>query len=165
MQVAFIGLKSFYVRCCNIPLLIPMKAILCALDFTETSDQVIKVALELAAQKHTNLVVLYAYRLLQPKNQDIAEYRKDIETRAREDFDGIVKRLHINGDVPYEFRSEIGFLSDRIEVYLKKHAVDVIVMSQSLAHNINEHKGLTFEHFLDSTKIPVLVVPEMFEAA
>jgi nucleotide-binding universal stress UspA family protein len=142
-----------------------MKAILCALDFSEASDQVIKVALEIAAQKQTHLVVLYAYRLIQPKDQDIAEYRKGIETRAQEDFLAIVKRLQINGAVPYEFRSEIGFLSDRIEVFLKKNKVDIIVMSQNLAHNINEHNGLTFEHFLDTTKIPVLVVPEMFEAA
>lgn len=142
-----------------------MKAILCALDFSEASDQVIKVALDIAAQKRTNLVVLYAYRLLQPKDQEIAEYRKEIEMRAQQDFAGIVKRLGINGDVPYEFRSEIGFLSDRIETYLKKNAVDIIVMSQSLAHNINEHKGLTFEHFLDTARTPVLVVPEIYEAA
>jgi nucleotide-binding universal stress UspA family protein len=142
-----------------------MKAILCALDFSEATDHVIKVALEVAAQKRTHLVVLYAYRLIQPKTQDITEYRNSMVSKARADFEAIVKRLKINGEVPYEFHSEIGFLSDRIEAYLKSNAVDMIVMSQNLAHSINEHKGLTFEHFLDSTKIPVLVVPEMYEAA
>ena len=142
-----------------------MKAILCALDFSEASDHVIKVALEVAAQKRSHLVILYAFRLIQTRTQNIAEFRNSMVEKARADFEAIVKRLKINGEVPYEFHSEIGFLSDRIEAYLKTNTVDMIVMSQNLAHSINEHKGLTFEHFLDSTKIPILIVPEMYEAA
>jgi nucleotide-binding universal stress UspA family protein len=136
-----------------------MKAILCALDFSEASDNVVKIALEMAAQKHENLVILYAYRLLQPDSQDIKSYRNTMEQHAKTEFSALARRLNINGEVPLEFRAEIGFLSDRIDIYRQKNEVDIIVIGQRLAHAINEHKGLSFEQFLDVAKVPVLVVP------
>jgi hypothetical protein len=137
-----------------------MKAVLCALDFKEASDNVIRAALELAAQKHENLVILYAYRLLMPKNQDIANYRNNMEHHARTEFDALISKINIKKDVPYEFLAEIGFFSDRIGAYLKSNPVDTIVMGQHLANAIHEHTGITFENFLATTKVPVLVIPE-----
>lgn len=142
-----------------------MKAVLCALDFKEASDNVIKAALELAEQKQETLVILYAYRLLMPKDQDIAGFRKDMELQARAEFDAIIKKLNVEKEIPYEFRAEIGFYSDRIDAYLKTHPVDIIVMGQHLAHAIHENSGMTFENFLETTSVPVLVVPEVSAAA
>lgn len=136
-----------------------MKVILCVFDFSDASDSVIKVALEMAAQKKLTLVVLYAYRLLQPESSEITNYRNSMEERARTDFDELVKKLKINADVPYEFRAEIGFLSDRIEAFLKKNPVDTIVVGQNLAYPTNEQKEVSFENFLDTLNIPVVVVP------
>jgi nucleotide-binding universal stress UspA family protein len=140
-----------------------MKAVLCALDFSEAPDNVVKVALDMAARKGESLVVLYAYRLLQPMNQDVGEYRKAMEKRAKSEFDGVVEKLKMKNDVPYEFRAEIGFLSERIADYMKKNSVDIIVMGQQLAHSINEHKGLTFDEFLGTANVPVLVVPTVHD--
>lgn len=139
-----------------------MNAILCALDFSDASDNVMEVALEMAAQKQTNLVVLFAYRLLQPESQEITEYRKNMEKQAQSDFATLTKKLKINGDVPFEFRAEIGFISDRIEVYMKRNPVGLVVLGQNLANSINEHKGLPLENFLQTMKVPVLIVPEMY---
>jgi nucleotide-binding universal stress UspA family protein len=137
-----------------------MKVILCAVDFSEASDTVVKVALEMAAQKQENLVILYAYRLLQTDSQDIKSYRNTMEQRAKAEFAALARRLNINGEVPLEFRAEIGFLSDRIDIYKQKNEVDSIVIGQRLAYAINEHKGLSFEQFLDEANVPVLVVPK-----
>ncbi len=137
-----------------------MKAILCALDFSNASDNVMEVALEMAAQKHTNLVVLFAYRLLQPESLELSEYRKNMEMKAQSDFEELAHKLKTNGDVPYEFRAEIGFISDRIEVYMKRNPVGLVVMGQNLANSINEHKGLALENFLRKMKVPVLIVPD-----
>lgn len=142
-----------------------MKAVLCALDFKEASDSVIKAALELASQKQETLVILYAYRLLMPKNQDIANYRNNMELQARTEFDTIMNKLNVEREIPYEFRAEIGFFSDRIDAYLKSNPVDTIVMGQHLANAIHENSGMTFEDFLESTNVPVLVVPEVSAAA
>jgi nucleotide-binding universal stress UspA family protein len=142
-----------------------MKAVLCALDFKEASDNVIKAALELAEQKQETLVILYAYRLLMPKNQDIGDFRNAMELRARTEFDTIIRKLNVEKETHYEFRAEIGFFSDRIDAYLKSNPVDTIVMGQHLAQAIHENSGMTFEYFLESTKVPVLVVPEVSTAA
>ena len=137
-----------------------MKTILCAIDFSEASYDVVKVAVDMAKQKKANLIVLYAYRLIQPQSQEIKEFRNSIEERAKSDFKALANRLDIqdNGLVTYEFRAEIGFISDRIDAYLRKNAVEIIIVGKDLAYSINDQKERTVEHFLE-TKIPVLVVP------
>jgi hypothetical protein len=142
-----------------------MKAVLCALDFKEASDNVIKAAWALAVQKKESLVILYAYRLLMPKNQDIAGFRNEMESRARSEFEAIMGKLNVEKEMQYEFRAEIGFFSDRIDAYLKSNPVDTIVMGQHLAQAIHENSGMTFQNFLETTKVPVLVVPEVSAAA
>ncbi len=137
-----------------------MKAILCALDFSATSHNVVRAALELADRKKERLVILYAYRLLQPAGADVASYRKSVEEQARTEFSELVAKLKMNGDVTYEFRAEIGFLSDRVEIFMRNNEVDLIVMGQHLVNTIHEHKGLSFEAFLNDSKVPVLVVPD-----
>lgn len=137
-----------------------MKTILCALDFSAASDNVVRAALELADRKKERLVLLYAYRLLQPAGADIASYRKGVEAQARAEFSELIAKLKINGTVPYEFRAEIGFLSDRVEIFMRTNEVDIIVMGQHLVDTIHEHKGLSFEAFLNDRKVPVLVVPD-----
>jgi nucleotide-binding universal stress UspA family protein len=136
-----------------------MKTILCALDFSEASENIVKQALEMAAQKGNMLVVLYAYRLIQPKGETIADYRNKIEKQARGNFEAIINGLNVNSTVPVDFRTEIGFVSDRIEAYATDNEVDLIVMGQHLAHSINEHRGDTFDTFLETVQRPVLVVP------
>ena len=136
-----------------------MKAILCALDFSEASENIVKQAMDMAMQRGGGLIVLYAYRLIQPMEGSMVDYRNSMEERAGRNFEAIMNRIEMNGSVPYEFRTEIGFLSDRVEDFTKRNTVDLIVMGQNLARTINEHRGMTFEHFLDTVNLPVLVVP------
>jgi nucleotide-binding universal stress UspA family protein len=136
-----------------------MKSILCALDFSETSYGVMKKALELAVLRKSALTFLFSYRLVEPLGSALADYRKSMETKARQDFDTLVKRLKINSSVRYEFRSEIGFLSDRIEAFIKKNDVALIVLGQDMVNSINEHKGTSLEVTIQAEKIPLVIVP------
>ena len=136
-----------------------MKSILCALDFSETSYAVMKKALELAAQRKSSLTFLFSYRLVEPLGLALADYRKSMEAKARQDFDAMVKRLKINSSVRYEFRSEIGFLSDRIEAFIKNNDVELVVLGQDMVRSINEHKGSSLELHIQSEKIPLVIVP------
>jgi Universal stress protein family len=136
-----------------------MKSILCALDFSETSYGVMKKALELAAQQRSALTFLFSYRLVQPMGSALADYRKSMETKAKQDFDALVKRMKINSSVRYEFRSEIGFLSDRIEAFIKKNEVELVVLGQDMVNSINEHKGTSLELNIQTEKIPLVIVP------
>jgi nucleotide-binding universal stress UspA family protein len=136
-----------------------MEPVLCALDFSVDSSDVVQVAFDNARQKGSHLIVLHAYRLM-PQSSDIAKYRKTIEQTARTNFDKILEALHIIESVPYEFRAEIGFLTDRIEAVTRQHPVSMIVMGQQLAKSFNDHKGISLQQFMDTTNVPVLIVPE-----
>jgi hypothetical protein len=136
-----------------------MKPVLCALDFSESSSSVMKSALDMAVQYKTSLIILFSYRLVQPLGGGIAEYRKNMESLAKQNFESLLQKVEINNGIHYEFRSEIGFLSDRIEAYVAQNKVGLVVMSQEMANGINDHKGLSLDHFLNHIKIPVLIVP------
>jgi hypothetical protein len=137
-----------------------MKPVLCALDFSESSSWIIRSAIEVALRHRTSLIVLFSYRLVQPFEGTIADYRKNMENKARTNFEELMKNVSVHGKVKYEFRSEIGFLSDRIEAYLEKNDVGVIVIGQEMANAMNDHKGMSLKQFINNTKVPILIVPE-----
>jgi len=138
-----------------------MKAILCAIDLNGTSERALAAALELAAEKQTSLIALYAYRLLEHNGEGIAEFRRKTEAAARDAFDVMLKKVGKDKtQVPVEFITEIGFMADRIEYYVRSNKISCVVIGQQLAVAMNEHKGLTFNHFLNTIKIPVLIVPD-----
>lgn len=136
-----------------------MEPVLCALDFSENTASVLQVAIGLSARFNSRLIILYAYRII-PQNNSVTDYRKTTVQRAHDNFDKLANQLQLNGAVPYEFRAEIGFLSDRIESCLKAEPVQLIVMSEKTAFHINEHKGLSLKHFINQVATPVLIVPE-----
>jgi len=141
-----------------------MNPILCALDLTPSSKHSMRVALEMANQYKTKVIGLFAYRLVQPATGTVSDYRKSVEKQAKDDFEQMIRQMNFNGSVNYEFRSEIGFLTDRIDDYLHKSEVGMLVMSQDMADSINEHKGLSLQHFIHSLKVPLLIVPQGAEA-
>lgn len=136
-----------------------MRSILCAIDLSDASVEAVRAAKEIAVQKKLNLVVIYAYRLLQTESKEIADYRKSIEKQAQNDFIEIAKAVSLNGEVPYEFRTEIGFFSDRIEAYLKSSLVDTLVINRGLADSMYETKEETIAHFNSTNKVAVLIIP------
>ena len=137
-----------------------MKPILCALDFSKSSIHVLKMAFDLATRFETSVTILFAYRLVQSSDGAITEFRKGVEAQALNDFEGLINKLSVKGSVKYEFRSEIGFLSDRIEVFAQQNKIDMVVISLEMANTINDHKGLLLRDFIKSTKTPLLIVPE-----
>jgi nucleotide-binding universal stress UspA family protein len=137
-----------------------MKPVLCALDFSESSRWVMRSAIEVALRHRTSLIVLFSYRLVQPFEGTIADYRKNVESKARASFEELIKKVSSHENVKYEFRSEIGFLSDRIEAYVEKNDVGVIVIGHEMANAMNDHKGMSLQQFINTIKVPILIVPE-----
>ena len=140
-----------------------MKAILCALDFSEASENVIQEAFKLAAKNKTNLIVLFTYRLLQRKGESLAEYRKGVEAKAKTDFETLLANIKNRIEVPFEFITEIGFLSDRIKFYIRRNKVEAVILCEKLAESINEQQEQSLESFITSLKIPVVIIPEVHE--
>lgn len=142
-----------------------MRLILCALDLSEASLPVLEVAMEMANRCESHLTVLFSYRLIQEDaKSEIIELRKSVESRAKHEFELLETKLNGRKTPSYDFRMEIGFLSDRIESFNKKNPVDLVVIGQRLASTMSEHKGSTFQQFISSVKIPVLLVPENMNA-
>jgi hypothetical protein len=136
-----------------------MKPILCAIDFSTSTLRVMEAAFGAANTNNTDVTILFVYRLVQTSG-GLTEYKKNMEAQARKNFDALVKQMRIKDLVKYEFRSEIGFLTDRIEDYVHKNAIGLIVLSQHMADTVNDHQGLTLKDFIGSTKVPFLIVSE-----
>ena len=59
-------------------------AILCTIDFSEPSHDVVKYAVNLAKQFDCRITILYAYRLMYSKGEEAVELRKKIEEKAKQ---------------------------------------------------------------------------------
>lgn len=137
------------------------KTILCAIDFSESSIQALKWTLKMAQLTGSQVTVLFCYRLIAAAdNEETLKLKKNMEHEALIKFNEIEKKI-INGHaVSYQFVAEVGFFSFRIEMFMRKSPVDLLVMGNSIIQNFNEYKNLSFEQFIERSKVPVVIVPE-----
>lgn len=86
-------------------------------------------------------------------------FKKKMEDEAVEKFKEIDKKL-INGqEVSRGFITEIGFMSDNIERFIRKNPISILVMSRSMCSSLNDHKGMSLEEFVGTINVPMLIVP------
>ena len=137
------------------------KTILCAIDFSDSSLQALKWTVDIAQLTSWPITVLFCYRLIATEgNKETLDLKKDIESDAIKRF-GEIERKLINGHaISYQFVAEVGFYSSRIETFIRKGSVGLLVMGNSIIKNFDEYKNLSFEQFLKNTKVPVVIVPE-----
>ena len=139
---------------------IAMKTILCAIDFSESSLHTLKYTMSMAQLYHAQVTVLYCYRLISADKEGESLYMKrDMEAKSLEQFKEIEKKLTHTGKGSYVFVSEVGFFPSRIESFIRKTPVSLLVMGNSIVENFNEYKSLSFDEFLRETKVPVVIVP------
>lgn len=137
------------------------KSILCAIDLTESSQSVVEFAAKMATELNEHLTIIFSYRLNQQYREgDVLLNKKEVEEKAAQEFKGFEEKFLRNSLVSYEFRSEVGFLSDRLESYNRKNDVDLLIIGQRLAQLSADYKKTGIEDFLDKLQIPVLVVPD-----
>jgi hypothetical protein len=138
--------------------------ILCAIDFSESSVAALQWANKLAKGSKAVLDVLYSYRLLQTgKLNDIVSFKRKTEEESRNKFKEMEK-IVFSGDVSSTFITEIGFFSDNIENFIRKNPDTIVVLSESMAKTIYDHKGQSLSQFLKVLHVPLVIVPESKEA-
>jgi nucleotide-binding universal stress UspA family protein len=130
------------------------KGILCAIDFQDFSKETIRWSVELARKLNEHLTVLYAYRLLL-RNGEALEMKKKIEGEAQESFSILEKELLLGKGVSYDFKSEIGFMADRVKEHEKNNEVDFLVIGK-YASNANSE---SMNELIKTTKVPLMIVP------
>ena len=137
------------------------KNILCAIDFSESSLQALQWTMGMAQLTKSQVTVLFCYRLIsQQGDEEIAYLKRKTEADALKRFKALEKESTGWKPVPYEFVTEVGFFPSRIELALRKNPANLLVLGNSIIADFNEYKNLTFEQFLMTAKVPVVVVPE-----
>jgi nucleotide-binding universal stress UspA family protein len=135
------------------------ETILCAIDFSKSSRQALQWAMSQARLTQTQVSILFCYRLLASDGEEeFLTMKRAMETKALEQFHEIEKEFpKINKN--YQFIIEVGFFPSRIEMFMRKSPVTLLVMGNSVIENFNEYKSFSFEQFLLRAKVPVVVVP------
>ena len=131
------------------------KTILCTIDFSPSSCQALKLAATLARDLKAHLTILYTYRLIRVRNEELFDSKKKIEEEAAKNFISLEKEFLMDMDISYDFKTEIGFVADRVEAYSKKTPIGFFVIDKKMSFDSKE----TFNELLENMKVPILIVP------
>jgi len=112
----------------------------------------------MAKTYHAKVTFLYCYRLITTgSSSESLQMKKDKETSALAQFREIEKNIIVTDAVPYQFVAEVGFVASRIEHFIRKNPIELLVIGNSLIENLTEDKSLSFEDFLNTLKVPVII--------
>jgi nucleotide-binding universal stress UspA family protein len=129
-------------------------AILCTIDFSEPSKDVLKYAVNLSKQFNSHITILYTYRLLN-SNGEAVEIRRKIEEQAKQNFAVLEKEVLAGSGASYDFRIEVGFVSNRVKEYAKKNGVSFLVMGKKMNGSSKE----SFDELAENIQVPLVIVP------
>jgi nucleotide-binding universal stress UspA family protein len=137
------------------------KTVLCPIDFSDSSLGALSYAVTAAHAKGAGLTVLFSYRLIQhEKGEEILVFRKKMEEEARRQFKMLESKFKDQLAAVPDFLVQIGFISDSIQSYVRKHAVELLVLDRGIYHLLNDHGHAAPDEFLSSLNVPFVIVPE-----
>jgi hypothetical protein len=138
-----------------------MRPILCVIDLTDKSVQVLEVAARMAYAYKSHLTVLFPYRLIDYGYKgEISKLKLKLEQEAKDKFQSLASHIHLLDQISYEFQPEIGFPADRISSFIRRNKIDSIVISQRQANLMNEVNNMTLQNLITNSKLPFTIVPE-----
>jgi endonuclease IV len=129
------------------------KAIVCTTDFSEASREALRWSIDMASKLGLHLTVLHTYRLIKQNNE--APQKKKIEEDALNSFAQLEKELFKDVSVDYDFKTEVGFVDDRIAEHLKTTQVSFLVIDKGMGLRNKE----TFDDLIRQLQIPLVIVP------
>lgn len=127
--------------------------IICTTDFSESSREALRWSIEMATKLGRHLTVLHTYRLIKQNNE--APQKKKIEEDAMKSFAQLEKELLKDAVVGYDFKTEVGFIDDRIAEHLKTNQVSFLVMGKSMSLRNKE----SFDDLVRELQIPLVITP------
>jgi|SRR5688572_14187712 len=130
-------------------------SILCVIDFSESSRKALQWAVANAITHKSHITILHPYRLTRGQyGENPIDLRKKIEAAAKKSFDILEEDLLRNKSISYDFRSEVGFIADRVENHTKNHPVSCMVVDK----NIRADNKESFDDLVESAKIPLVII-------
>lgn len=131
------------------------KTILCTIDFSDSSKHALTWAINIAHKLNAPLTILYTYRLYSVKNSEAVELKKQLESKAQDNFHLLEKDLLEGRGIQYDFKTEVGFVTDRVENYVRNNSIGFLVMDKSMNFQNKE----IFNELVDHIRIPLVIVP------
>lgn len=131
------------------------KEIICTIDFSDSSKEALKWSVSLAALLKSHLTILYTYRLLNSYNGEAVQIKKKIEENAFQNFAALKKDILEGHDISYDFKVEVGFVSNRVKHYANKHGVSFLVMGNKM----NASNKESFDELAENLQVPLVIVP------
>ncbi len=87
--------------------------------------------------------------------EDLGKVKRDIDEQAALNFKKL-SHLLTNGNISYDFRSEVGFLTDRIQEHIRRSNIKMLVVNKDLAEANRE----AMNELTHQLEIPVIIVPQ-----
>ncbi len=131
------------------------KEIICTVDFSESSKEALKWSVSLATLLRSHLTILFTYRLMNSHDEEAVETKKKIEEAAFQKFIALKKDVLEGHDISYDFKVEVGFVSNRVKHYAIKHGVSFLVMGNKM-NSINKE---SFDELAESLQVPLVIIP------
>lgn len=129
--------------------------ILCVIDFSEGSRQALHWAASLASEYGAKLTILYSYRLNRQLGDNVFEWKKKREADIVSKFQVYESDILKDTAVNYEFKMEVGFVTDRVEEFTRKNQVSLLVIDKSVC--VLNRDAL--DELLEQMTIPVMITP------
>lgn len=156
MKVQLIPQQARYVRIVNtVPVMEMPKTILCTIDFSDSSRHALQWAIVISRELKTHLTILYTYRLSIVQKHEVLQMKKKLEEEAIEIFSTWERELLKDRGVSYDFKTEVGFVNDRIEEHARKNPVSFLVMGK---YSSSQNKE-SFDELVGHIDIPLVIVP------
>lgn len=131
------------------------KGILCAVDFSDSSKEALRWAIQLAQELSCHLTVLYTYRFLQPYSGEALDRKRQIEEEATRKLAELEKEMLVNKGVSYSVKMEVGFIADRAREHAKTDGADLLVVGNKMGSANRQ----SFDELVADIHMPLVIVP------
>ena len=132
-------------------------SILCIIDFSESSKEVLKWAICISEKLNVHLTILHPYRLNQlDKKEDMVGVKKKLELDAAKNFEQLSRGIFKNTKEPVDFRAEVGFIQDRVQDYARRNNILFFVIGFNLVDGNTE----MLKEIVNETEVPLVVIPQ-----
>lgn len=129
--------------------------VLCSTDFSESSIPALQWAVNISKLIGAHLALLHTYRLV-PVNGKATSLKKEIEDQARTKFSGVEIQYLKGQGISYDFRTEVGFVADRVEDFAKNNRVAFLVISKDATGKDEEG----FDDLMKQIHFPLVIIPK-----
>jgi hypothetical protein len=131
-----------------------MTQILCTLDFSDSSQNALRLGIMLAKKLNAHLTLLYTFRLIKMPLDEAVGFKNNMEREAIKNFSMIEKDFLKNSGVTYDFKSEVGFMAHRVEDLIRKQNIDFLILDKNQPGNRE-----ALDELISKVSVPMILVP------